>query len=488
MPVRTSSRAPLGMIVNNNINSNNKNDPESQRLYSLVASREEVISSKMQRIDFNGKPLEPHKELVEGKLANGFSYIILPNSQPGGWFEAHLEVMSGSALELDPQQGMAHLVEHCAYMGSPKRQLISGTGSRTNAYTDFHHTVFFASCPSETPGGIWKKPMLPMAFDALLDVMTAKIDDIRLEKERAALSELTMVNKMEYRVECQILSALHSENRISYRFPIGKENLIKQWSKEDVQMYHNLHYRPDNVVLYVVGDVDVDTTIKTINEKFGKLQPKTDTRTVLKESGEFPSLSMQAVSRHFPPVLHRWSCAEDDANRLIPATIQRDMPAPVDQKFISDIIPTPRIFKHELMQSFSFHLFAKRPIEPIVTEETFRRELIRRMCLSALQIRFNVGQRQDPLFTFVDFNQINWPREGCAVCSLDLTTDPSRWREAIIQAVHEVRRLGLYGITKGELERYKQAILSEADQSVAQMDQITSEVCVDSCGRLWCDY
>ena len=48
------------------------------------------------------------------------------------------------------------------------------------------------------------------------------VDEDRLEKERAAvLSEASMVNKMEYRVECQVLSALHSENRISTRFPIG---------------------------------------------------------------------------------------------------------------------------------------------------------------------------------------------------------------------------------------------------------------------------
>ena len=59
---------------------------------------------------------------------------------------------------------MAHLLEHVAYMGSPKRQLISGTGSRTNAYTDFHHTVFYAACPTQTPDQFWKKPMLPMAL------------------------------------------------------------------------------------------------------------------------------------------------------------------------------------------------------------------------------------------------------------------------------------------------------------------------------------
>jgi hypothetical protein len=84
--------------------------------------------------------------------------------------------------------------------------------------------------------------------------------------------------------------------------------------------------------------------------------------------------------------------------------------------------PSMRLFSHELLQSFSFHLFAKRPIEPITTTAALRRDIMRRMTLSALQIRLNVQQRQDPLFTFVDFNQLNWPREGCAVCSLDMTT------------------------------------------------------------------
>lgn len=56
-------------------------------------------------------------------------------------------------------------------------------------------------------------------------------------------------------------------------------------------------------------------------------------------------------------------------------------------------LPTPRIFKHELLQSFSFHLFAKRPIEPIVNTKALRRDIMRRcvprpapclVCLSCL--------------------------------------------------------------------------------------------------------
>lgn len=421
--------------------------------------------------------LAKHQDLIEGKLDNGFTYKILPNSVPVGRFEAHLEVLSGSANELEKQQGMAHLLEHVSYMGSPKRQLISGTGSRTNAYTDFHHTVFFAACPKETPDQFWKKPMMPMALDALLDVMTTVVDDDRLEKERAAvLSEASMVNKMEYRVECQILSSLHSENRISTRFPIGKENLIKIWKKEDLQLYHNTHYRPDNVILFVVGDVDVQSTIDVIKQKFGNLRPKNDAPKLLRESGEFPEFNMRQVSRHFPPVVHKWSCSEEKVAALVPpALVKPDIITKENSGDGLNPIPTSKVFKHELLQAFSFHLFAKRPIEPITTKRSLYRELLRRMTLSALQIRLNVQQRQDPLFTFVDFNQMNWPREGCAVCSLDMTTDIDKWRPAVIMAVKEIRRLGLYGLTKTELQRYKQATLSEAAQTAAQMDQMDNE-------------
>jgi predicted Zn-dependent peptidase len=445
-----------------------------------------MITSDIQQMRVSSgtsSPLESHTELVTGKLSNGLSYMILPNRVPAGRFEAHLEILSGSAHELESQQGMAHLLEHVAYMGSPKRQLISGTGSRTNAYTDFHHTVFFAACPVNTPDQFWKKPMMPMAFDALLDVMTTKVDNDRLEKERSAvLSEASMVNKMEYRVECQVLGTLHDENRISKRFPIGKIPLIEKWTKEELQMYHSMHYAPDNVILYVVGDINVKNTVDLIEQKFGHLEVKEDAREIIKFSGEYPETNMQAVSRHFPPVIHEWSCSQSEAEVNVPKALAQ-------MKTDDSALPKPTVFNHELLQSFSFHLFAKRPIEPVVDATSLKRDLMRRIALSALQIRFNVQQRQDPLFTFVDFNQLNWPREGCAVCSLDLTADSSSWRDAVKLAVQEIRRLGIHGLTESELERYKAAILSEAEQAAAQADQMGNEEVLsqlmeaESCGH-----
>lgn len=51
------------------------------------------------------------------------------------------------------------------------RERLFGTGSQTNAFTDFHHTVYFACCPVDTLNLLGRpRPMLPMALDALSEV------------------------------------------------------------------------------------------------------------------------------------------------------------------------------------------------------------------------------------------------------------------------------------------------------------------------------
>lgn len=65
-------------------------------------------------------------------------------------FEAHLEVHVGSIDEEEDEQGIAHMIEHVAFLGSKKREKLLGTGARSNAYTDFHHTVFHIHAPTTT--------------------------------------------------------------------------------------------------------------------------------------------------------------------------------------------------------------------------------------------------------------------------------------------------------------------------------------------------
>ncbi|KAJ1433155.1 hypothetical protein B484DRAFT_326931 [Ochromonadaceae sp. CCMP2298] len=56
-----------------------------------------------------------------------------------------------------------------------------------------------------------------------------------------------------------------------------------------------------------------------------------------------------------------------------------------------------------------------------------------------------------------------------------MTTDIQSWRAAVVMAVREIRRLGLFGLTESELQRYKQATLSEAAQTAAQGRQAGNE-------------
>jgi hypothetical protein len=119
------------------------------------------------------------------------------------------------------------------------------------------------------------------------------------------------------------------------------------------------------------------------------------------------------------------------------------------------------------------HLFCKRPVEPIVDIDSFRKSLARRVALAALQIRLNVGGRSDdPAFTFVEFNQLDSAREGCAVCSLDMTAEPHKWKEAIAKSLSEIRKLGVFGVTMGEMERYASSLMTDAEQLAAQGDRI----------------
>ena len=427
-------------------------------------------------------PLPIHPDLEHGELDNGLTYTILKNGAPPGRFDAYLEIFAGSADEEEDQQGIAHMCEHISYMGSRKRERLFGTGSQTNAFTDFHHTVYFACCPVEIPGTGQMlgrtKEMLPLALDALSEVLEARFEDSRLEKERAAiLSEMSMVNTMDYRVECQILSSLHRENDLSLRFPIGKEHLIKSWKTEDAKKFHATHYTPDNAHLYIVGDFDTSSAKEYIQKHFGHLAPSNQNAKRKRET-------LKLMSRHFPPVTHHWTGGYwDKYTAKLPQHLKdgggygepfvvnsidseeaKDFDAkkydlvasPTGMKKIRKL--QPHIFQHENIQAFSFHLFAKRPIERIVTLADYRRSVMKRIGILALQIRLNVLARDDPPFTFVEFNMLDSAREACAVCNLDILAEPEKWKQAITLSLQEIRRLGMFGISQSEFDRYIDAM------------------------------
>ncbi|EPS66722.1 hypothetical protein M569_08054, partial [Genlisea aurea] len=423
-----------------------------------------------------------HPKLHRGELKNGLRYLILPNKIPPNRFEAHMEVHVGSIDEEDDEQGIAHMIEHVAFLGSKKREKLLGTGARSNAYTDFHHTVFHIHSPTSTKDS--EGDLLPVALDALNEIaFHPKFLASRVEKERRAiLSELQMMNTIEYRVDCQLLQHLHSENKLSQRFPIGLEEQIKKWDADKIRKFHERWYFPANATLYIVGDIDdIPNTVKHIEHVFGQtfteneapippapspfgamanfLVPKLPVGLSNSLSSEKSSASVEQSKnlrkeRHAvrPPVRHDWS---------VPGSYTTPK--------------LPQIFQHELLQNFSINMFCKIPVRKVGTYGDLRKVLMKRIFLSALHFRINTRyQSSNPPFTSVELDHSDSGREGCTVTTLTMTAEPHNWRDAIKVAVREVRRLKEFGVTKGELARYLDALLKDSEQLAAMMDNISS--------------
>lgn len=445
-------------------------DPQIGR--GQITSLEEFLASE----------LPSHPKLYRGQLNNGLRYLILPNKIPANRFEAHMEVHAGSIDEEEDEQGIAHMIEHVAFLGSKKREKLLGTGARSNAYTDFHHTVFHIHSPTRTKDS--DGDLLPVVLDALNEIaFHPNFLASRVEKERRAiLSELQMMNTIEYRVDCQLLQHLHSENKLSKRFPIGLEEQIKKWDADKIRKFHERWYFPANATLYIVGDIDnISKTISHIEAVFGQTGIENETVTTPTPSAfgamanflvpkltvglggnlsqERSSLStdhskMTRKERHAvrPPVEHNWSLPGSGEN-----------------------VKSPQIFQHELLQNFSVNMFCKIPVKKVRTYGDLRNVLMKRIFLSALHFRINTRYKSsNPSFTSIELDHSDSGREGCTVTTLTVTAEPKNWQNAIKVAVQEVRRLKEFGVTKGELARYMDALLKDSEQLAAMIDNVSS--------------
>jgi len=418
---------------------------------------EDSFGKELDASDFLLSKLPTHPKLHHGRLSNGLQYVILPNKVPPNRFEAHMEMHVGSVDELDNEQGIAHMIEHVAFLGSKKREKLLGTGARSNAYTDFHHTVFHVHSPVTAQGS--QEPLLPLVLEALHEIaFKPKFLASRVEKERrAVLSELQMMNTIEYRVDCQLLQHLHSENMLGCRFPIGLEEQIKKWDPETIKAFHERWYFPANATLFIVGDIgSVSRTIEMIEAQFASTPAGviTSTQTSLENINPTAMTVATLKERHAvrPPVQHTWSLPGAD-NQL----------------------KKPVIFQHELLQNFSISLFCKTPVQKVQTFSDLRDVLMRRIVLSTLQFRINTRYKSaNPPFNGIELDHSDSGREACTVTTLTITAEPNHWEGAVKVGVQEVRRLHKFGVTRGELHRYLNALLKDSEHLAAMIDNVPS--------------
>lgn len=225
--------------------------------------------------------LQWDKNVLRGKLPNGFTYFIRENKKPEKRVQITLAVKAGSLLEEDGTEGIAHFTEHMGFNGTehfPPEQLFkyfesigAAPGPDSNAFTFFDRTVYYLKIPTEKQENIDKALLAMVDFAAGM-----KFQPEEIEKERGVVLEEERLSRGLYmRLLEKALEIAGKNTRYAKRMVIGKTEAIKSVKREDFLAFYKKWYRPDTMALIVVGDINTSDIEKKIKEIFGKIpKPK----------------------------------------------------------------------------------------------------------------------------------------------------------------------------------------------------------------------
>src|SRR5882724_9790818 len=177
----------------------------------------------------------------------------------------------GSADETPGKSGLAHFLEHLMFKGTAKHpvgefsQTVLKVGGNENAFTSVDYTGYFQRVPREQLGRM-------MEFEA--DRMTGLIlkDENVLPERDVVLEEYNMrvANNPESRLNEQMMAALYLNHPYG-RPVIGWHQEIEKLGREDALAFYRRFYAPNNAILVIAGDVDVNEVRPLAEQTFGKV-------------------------------------------------------------------------------------------------------------------------------------------------------------------------------------------------------------------------
>ena len=177
-------------------------------------------------------------------------------------------VGSGSREEIEGQAGSAHYLEHVPFKGTAHRTAmeisgaIEGVGGDINAFTSKEHTCFYARTIDSD---------LPIACDVIGELVTSPLlRDEDIEQERSViLEEIAMYddNPADL-IHDRFAEALFGADHSLGRPILGTIDTISALSPEAIREFYAGHYRPENMVVSVAGNIEHDAVVKMVSAKW----------------------------------------------------------------------------------------------------------------------------------------------------------------------------------------------------------------------------
>lgn len=216
------------------------------------------------------------KELIPGlgktRLSNGVTAIVKENHR-APVVAVQVWVQAGSVYETEKERGITHLIEHMIFKGTEKRgpgevaREIESVGGSINAYTSLDYTVYHCIVP---------KQFMNNAMDVLCDaVFHPSFDPEELEREKkVVLEEIRMRDdRPKARLSRLLMETAYKAH--PYGIPvIGYPETVESFEREDILAYMERRYKPSQIAVVVVGDVETSQVMSVIQDTFGSVTEK----------------------------------------------------------------------------------------------------------------------------------------------------------------------------------------------------------------------
>lgn len=271
-------------------------------------------------------PAPPEKvRTVEGiteySLENGMKVLLFPDpSSPK--VTVNLTLLVGSRHEGYGETGMAHLLEHMLFKGTPTHKNIpkelQARGAQFNGTTWYDRTNYYETLPASADN---LKFALKMEADRMMNSyvkaedLASEMTVVRNEFERGENSPSRMLMQ-------KVMGSAFEWHNYG-KSTIGNRADIERVPIDRLKSFYKKYYQPDNAVLIVVGKFDQAEALKLINENFGTIPkplskldatyteepPQEGERIVtLRRVGEVPVVG---VVYHIPAAAHKDMAAID---------------------------------------------------------------------------------------------------------------------------------------------------------------------------------
>ena len=262
--------------------------------------------------------------------SNGLRILLAPDdSKPTT--TVNMTYLVGSRHENYGETGMAHLLEHMLFKGTPTFPNALGEfskrGLQANGSTSTDRTNYYASFAANPDTLKW---YLTWQADAMVNSTILRQD---LDTEMTVVrNEMENGENNPFQMLWQKMLGIAFQWHNYGKTPIGARSDVENVDIAQLQAFYRTYYQPDNAVLIVTGKFDPETALKDIQEAFGKLPRPTrkippeytvepvqdgERAITLRRNGGSP---LVAAMYHVPPAGHKDFAALDLASMMIADT------------------------------------------------------------------------------------------------------------------------------------------------------------------------